>query len=153
MPMLHVSEPQYAGAARLSKRLFDFVGALAAARGCRACSSSHGARHQALQPGPVFYRQERIGRHGERFGMIKFRSMAVDADSSSLTLLALKEVAGGASKMPGPAGHARRALHPTLLDRRAPAVAQRRQGRHEPGRPAAAARLRGRAVRPRCDAG
>jgi lipopolysaccharide/colanic/teichoic acid biosynthesis glycosyltransferase len=31
-------------------------------------------------PGPVFFLQERIGEHGRRFKMIKFRSMYVDAD-------------------------------------------------------------------------
>jgi lipopolysaccharide/colanic/teichoic acid biosynthesis glycosyltransferase len=31
-------------------------------------------------PGPAFYRQERIGRHGKRFRMWKFRSMHVNSD-------------------------------------------------------------------------
>lgn len=31
-------------------------------------------------PGPVFYRQERIGLHGEPFNMLKFRSMYVNAE-------------------------------------------------------------------------
>ena len=31
-------------------------------------------------PGPVFYRQERVGKDGARFRMIKFRSMRQDAD-------------------------------------------------------------------------
>ncbi len=32
-------------------------------------------------PGPVFYRQERVGRGGRAFMMVKFRSMAVDAEA------------------------------------------------------------------------
>ncbi|MDO5341065.1 MAG: sugar transferase [Bacteroidia bacterium] len=31
-------------------------------------------------PGPVFYRQERIGKHGRPFNMLKFRSMYVNAE-------------------------------------------------------------------------
>ena len=35
-------------------------------------------------PGPVFYRQERIGWNGKAFGMLKFRSMAVDAEAAGV---------------------------------------------------------------------
>ncbi len=31
-------------------------------------------------PGKVFYRQTRVGRYGENFGILKFRSMVADAD-------------------------------------------------------------------------
>jgi putative colanic acid biosynthesis UDP-glucose lipid carrier transferase len=34
-------------------------------------------------PGPVFYRQERITWNGERFEMLKFRSMPIDAEAQS----------------------------------------------------------------------
>lgn len=34
-------------------------------------------------PGPVFYRQVRVGRNGEKFTMLKFRSMRADAESLS----------------------------------------------------------------------
>lgn len=38
--------------------------------------------------GPVFYRQERIGRHGKPFQIIKFRSMRVDAEAQTGPMLA-----------------------------------------------------------------
>lgn len=40
--------------------------------------------------GPVFYRQERIGRHGKPFRIIKFRSMRVDAEAQTGPMLAQK---------------------------------------------------------------
>lgn len=39
-------------------------------------------------PGPVFFVQTRIGLNGQRFGMIKFRSMYADAEARRAALLA-----------------------------------------------------------------
>ncbi|MBQ1874521.1 MAG: sugar transferase [Paludibacteraceae bacterium] len=35
-------------------------------------------------PGPIFYRQQRVGKEGRDFGLLKFRSMRVGADKQSL---------------------------------------------------------------------
>lgn len=35
-------------------------------------------------PGPVFYRQQRVGKDGKDFGLLKFRSMRVKSDKMSL---------------------------------------------------------------------
>jgi lipopolysaccharide/colanic/teichoic acid biosynthesis glycosyltransferase len=48
-----------------------------------------------LDGGPVFFRQQRIGYLGRTFGMWKFRSMCVDAESRLAALLAQNEKAGG----------------------------------------------------------
>ena len=45
-------------------------------------------------PGPVFFVQTRIGLNGERFGMIKFRSMYTDAEARRAALLAQSDRAG-----------------------------------------------------------
>ena len=41
-----------------------------------------------FDPGPVFFRHERIGRDGAPFGCLKFRTMRPDADQVLTTLLA-----------------------------------------------------------------
>lgn len=88
MSFLHLEEPQYASAGSWPKALFDRLGAgfllvalcpllLATATAVRLTS-----------PGAVFYRQERIGRNGQPFKMIKFRSMRLGAHAELHALLA-----------------------------------------------------------------
>jgi lipopolysaccharide/colanic/teichoic acid biosynthesis glycosyltransferase len=45
-------------------------------------------------PGPVFFIQTRVGLNGQRFGMIKFRSMYRDAEARRAALLAQSDRAG-----------------------------------------------------------
>lgn len=42
-------------------------------------------------PGPVFYRQERIGRHKKPFNIIKFRSMKTDAEADGPALTSVED--------------------------------------------------------------
>ena len=50
-------------------------------------------------PGPVFYRQTRVGRHGEHFEMLKFRTMLDNAHSMRAELEHLNEAEGGLFKI------------------------------------------------------
>jgi lipopolysaccharide/colanic/teichoic acid biosynthesis glycosyltransferase len=49
--------------------------------------------------GPVFFRQIRSGLHGRRFGMLKFRSMVVNAESLQKEILKKNEQSGPVFKM------------------------------------------------------
>ncbi|MEB3299630.1 MAG: sugar transferase [Candidatus Sericytochromatia bacterium] len=46
-------------------------------------------------PGPVFFRQERVGWNGRRFKILKFRTMVVDAEARRAELEALNEIPDG----------------------------------------------------------
>ncbi len=99
--------------------------------------------------GPVLFRQQRVGRDGVEFSMLKFRSMCVDAEAQLAALRAAgNDRSGPLFKLDGrrPAGHPHRPVHPGDQPRRAAAAPQRRARRHEPRRAAAGAGLRGRRV-------
>ncbi|MCD8300547.1 MAG: sugar transferase [Clostridiales bacterium] len=50
---------------------------------------------EAKSPGPVFFKQTRIGRNGKEFQLYKFRSMYVDAEERKEELMARNEVKDG----------------------------------------------------------
>jgi lipopolysaccharide/colanic/teichoic acid biosynthesis glycosyltransferase len=54
---------------------------------------------KAGSPGPVFYRQVRVGRHGEPFRMLKLRTMYENADRMRADLGHLNEAGGGLFKI------------------------------------------------------
>lgn len=80
LPLLHVERPELTGARRLAKTAVDITGALAGLLVFAPGLILIAAAIKLTSQGPVFYRQERVGRNGQTFRMLKFRSMVVDAD-------------------------------------------------------------------------
>ncbi|MGY2078754.1 sugar transferase [Modestobacter sp. SYSU DS0657] len=80
LPLLHMERPELRGVRRLTKEAFDRT---AAAVGLLCILPAFFGLALAVgltSRGGVFYRQERVGRDGETFGMLKFRSMVSGAD-------------------------------------------------------------------------
>lgn len=80
LPLIHVTTPTLEGGQRVAKRLFDVV-----VSGILIVLAAPLMAVLALfvkldSRGPILFRQERVGIEGAHFGMLKFRSMIVDAE-------------------------------------------------------------------------
>jgi exopolysaccharide production protein ExoY len=67
-------------AARFGKRLLDIVGATIALLVLAPLMCTIAIAIFATDPGPVIFRQRRVGRGGRDFRIVKFRTMVVDAE-------------------------------------------------------------------------
>lgn len=84
---------------RFSKRMLDLLGATLVALFLSPLLLIVTAIIKLDSHGPVFFKQERMGRNHERFMMYKFRSMRVDADEKREELADQNEVTGPIFKM------------------------------------------------------
>ena len=64
------------------KRAIDITGCIIAMPILALCTLAMTIITKIVSPGPVFFRQERIGYKGRRFKIYKFRSMTLGADTS-----------------------------------------------------------------------
>jgi exopolysaccharide biosynthesis polyprenyl glycosylphosphotransferase len=76
------------------KRGIDIVGSLSALVLLSPVLVAAAAAIKLSSPGPVLFRQKRIGRHGVEFDLLKFRSMTDGADTHKENLLTLNETKG-----------------------------------------------------------
>ena len=88
LPLIHVETPSYDGAKRFAKRALDLAGSTMLIVALLPLFLATAIAIRVTSPGPVVYRQERIGLSGRPFTIFKFRSMVVDADRELSTLLA-----------------------------------------------------------------
>ena len=68
----------------MAKRLFDLIGATLALLLLAPLLAAVAVAIRVDSPGPVFFRQERVGRGGVLFRIHKFRTMRVDAPALGL---------------------------------------------------------------------
>jgi exopolysaccharide biosynthesis polyprenyl glycosylphosphotransferase len=80
LQLLELEGPRARRASRVSKRLFDIVGAAALLVVFSPVLAVTAIAIKRYDGGPVLFRQQRVGRDGEPFDCLKFRSMVVDAD-------------------------------------------------------------------------
>jgi len=79
--LLHVEPASPSPAVRAVKRAFDLVVAGALLVVAAPLLAVVAVLVKKEDRGPVFFRQERVGRGGTEFGMFKFRTMCVDAEA------------------------------------------------------------------------
>ncbi len=81
LPLIHVDPTRATEAARWGKRLFDVVGTLGLIVLFSPIFLIALVRVKLHDGGPVLFRQQRVGKDGELFSCLKFRSMVVDAEA------------------------------------------------------------------------
>ena len=86
-------------AARFVKRTFDLVGAALMIIILAPLWLTIAILIKADSPGPILFRQRRIGKDGRPFWMLKFRTMVEGADAAKPALLHLNEAGEGLFKI------------------------------------------------------
>ena len=81
------------------KRLFDLLGALVALLLLTPLLGAVALLVKFTSHGPVFFRQERVGRDGRSFELLKFRSMVADAEARKADLAEHNQAAAGFFKI------------------------------------------------------
>lgn len=85
------------------KRAMDIFGSAVMLILCAPLLAIIAAAVKVSSPGPVLFRQHRIGQYGRRFTFLKFRSMRADNDPSVHKEYVTKLIAGEAERMPSQA--------------------------------------------------
>ncbi|MEV6635208.1 sugar transferase [Actinoplanes sp. NPDC051470] len=99
LPLLHVEEPTLSGPAWLAKNLLDRVAAFLGLVALSPLLLLIAIGIRLSDPGPVFFRQPRVGHEGRTFRVWKFRTMYVDAEERKATLEELNDSDGMLFKM------------------------------------------------------
>jgi exopolysaccharide biosynthesis polyprenyl glycosylphosphotransferase len=87
LPLMHVELPQFEGRKHLLKRGLDVVASAMGLLALLPVLALIAVLIKLDSPGPVLFRQERVGKNGRTFSMLKFRSMVTTAEQDLAGLL------------------------------------------------------------------
>ncbi|MCH1882715.1 sugar transferase [Agrococcus sp. ARC_14] len=99
LPLIQVRIPTFDGGTHVLKRALDIVISGFALLAVAVVAVPIATAIKLDSPGPVLFRQQRVGRDGHTFAMLKFRTMHVDAEQQLAALQAQNEGAGPLFKM------------------------------------------------------
>ena len=86
LPVINLTDSPLQGVNRVLKKLEDVIVSVMVIAVSFAADVPHRARRsRRRRPVRCFYRQERVTWNGDRFPMLKFRTMPVDAEASCRT--------------------------------------------------------------------
>jgi len=80
LPLIHVETPQFSSGERFAKRLMDLSLSIVGLIIISPLMILLALIVRLSSPGPVLFRQTRVGYHGREFEMLKFRSMVTNAE-------------------------------------------------------------------------
>ncbi|GHJ06063.1 polyprenyl glycosylphosphotransferase [Micromonospora humidisoli] len=99
LPLIHVEAPEFRGARKLVKEFVDRSAAAVALALLLPLVALIALAVKLDSRGPVLFRQTRVGQGGREFGVLKFRTMVVNADALLAELVARNETNGLMFKM------------------------------------------------------
>lgn len=99
VPFLTLHAGKFNATGLLYKRILDIAGGLIGTILLFILYPFVGAAVKLDSPGPVFFKQKRMGRHGRVFNLYKFRSMYEDAELRKQDLMGKNEMNGALFKL------------------------------------------------------
>lgn len=99
LSLIHVNAAESRRSRIVTKRVFDTAFALGALLALAPVLLATAIAVKVTSPGPILFKQTRVGKEGREFSMLKFRSMVVDAEERLAELRAANQADGPLFKM------------------------------------------------------
>lgn len=99
LPLVHVEFPEFTGRKYFTKRIFDIVSSAVLLLLASPIMLVSAICIRFTSPGPIIFKQKRVGIDGTPFTMFKFRSMHANAEATRAELLEETQHTGGLFKL------------------------------------------------------